>query len=50
MLAPGGLLALEIGYGQDSAVAGLLTDSGFEQIEFTADLQGIPRVVSAQNN
>jgi release factor glutamine methyltransferase len=50
VLAPGGLLALEIGYGQDSAVAGLLTDSGFEQIEFTADLQGIPRVVSARSN
>jgi release factor glutamine methyltransferase len=43
-LVPGGYLALEIGCGQDSAVAGLLADSGFEQVEFAADLQGIPRV------
>jgi len=47
---PGGFLALEIGYGQDSAVAGLLAASGFEQIEFTADLQGIPRVASARRS
>ena len=50
VIAPGGLLAVEIGYGQDSAVAALLADSGFEQIEFTADLRGIPRVVSARSN
>jgi release factor glutamine methyltransferase len=48
VLVPGGFLALEIGCGQDSAVAELLADSGFEQIEFTADLQGIPRVASAR--
>jgi release factor glutamine methyltransferase len=48
VLVPGGFLALEIGCGQDSAVAGLLAGSGFEQIEFTADLQGIPRVASAR--
>ncbi len=47
-LAAGGFLALEIGYGQDEAVAGLLAEAGFKQIEFTADLQGIPRVASAQ--
>lgn len=47
-LVDGGLLALEIGYGQDSAVAGLLVEAGFEQIEFTADLQGIRRVATAQ--
>ena len=48
VLVSGGYLALEIGYGQDSAIAGLLGDSTFEQIEFTADLQGIPRVVSGR--
>lgn len=47
-LIHGGFLALEIGYGQDSAIAGLLADSNFEQIEFTADLQGIPRVASGR--
>jgi release factor glutamine methyltransferase len=45
LLVPGGFLALEIGCGQDTAVRGLLADSSFERIEFTADLQGIPRVV-----
>ena len=44
VLVAGGFLALEIGCGQDTAVAGLLADSCFEEIEFTADLQGIPRV------
>ncbi len=50
MLVAGGFLALEIGYGQDAAVAGMLTDAGFGQIEFTADLQGIPRVATAQRS
>jgi release factor glutamine methyltransferase len=48
VLVPGGFLAMEIGCGQDSAVAALLANSNFEQIEFTADLQGIPRVASGQ--
>jgi release factor glutamine methyltransferase len=48
VLAPGGFVALEIGFGQSKDVAGLLADAGFEQIEFVADLQGIPRVVCAQ--
>lgn len=47
-LVPGGFLAIEIGFGQDSAVAGLMADAGLREIEFTADLQGIPRVVSAR--
>jgi release factor glutamine methyltransferase len=47
-LVAGGFLALEIGYGQDSAVSGLLADAAFEEIEFTADLRGIPRVASAR--
>ena len=48
VLISGGFLVLEIGYGQDTAIGGLLADSKFEQIEFTADLQGIPRVASAR--
>ncbi len=47
-LAPGGFLALEIGYGQQDAVRALLAGSGFAQIAFAADLQGIPRVASAR--
>jgi release factor glutamine methyltransferase len=47
-LAPGGFLILEIGCSQSPAIAGLLARSGFEQIEFIPDLQGIPRVACAQ--
>jgi release factor glutamine methyltransferase len=55
ILVAGGFLAMEIGYGQDTAIAGLLAESGlagsgFEQIELTPDLQGIPRVASARLN
>ena len=46
-LNPSGFAVLEIGYGQSSAIAELLARSGFEQIEFIPDLQGIPRVASA---
>jgi release factor glutamine methyltransferase len=48
MLVPGGYLALEIGCGQSPAITELLTTSGFVQIEFVPDLQGIPRVACAQ--
>lgn len=44
VLVPGGYVVLEIGYEQRDAIAGLLKDSGFNEIEFTADLQGIDRV------
>lgn len=47
VLIPGGFLALEIGYGQQPAIAGLFQAAGFEAIEFLPDLQGIPRVASA---
>jgi release factor glutamine methyltransferase len=47
-LSPGGFLVMEFGYGQWPAVSALLADSGFEQIEFVPDLQGIPRVACAQ--
>jgi release factor glutamine methyltransferase len=48
VLVPGGFLALEIGFGQSPAIADLLAASGFQQIEFVPDLQGIPRVACAQ--
>jgi len=47
-LAAGGILLLEIGYGQQNAVGALLESAGFGDIEFTADLQGIPRVVTGR--
>jgi release factor glutamine methyltransferase len=47
-LVSGGFIALEIGYGQSEAIAELLTAAGFRNIEFTPDLQGIPRVAAAQ--
>jgi release factor glutamine methyltransferase len=47
-LVSGGFVVLEIGYGQQLAIEKLLCDAGFENAEFTPDLQGIPRVVSAQ--
>jgi release factor glutamine methyltransferase len=48
VLIPGGFVVLEIGFGQSSAIIELLTASGFEQIEFVPDLQGIPRVACAR--
>jgi len=47
-LAHGGWIALEIGYGQADAVRDLLQTAQFDHIEFSADLQGIPRVATAQ--
>ena len=46
-LAPGGSLALEIGYGQADAVRALMQDTGFTSVEVVPDLQGIPRVAFA---
>lgn len=43
-LAPGGHVLFEIGYGQADGVRTLLAASGFEEIHFVSDLQGIPRV------
>ncbi len=45
-LGPGGLLAMEIGFGQRDAVAGLL--EGWSGVEFVQDLQEIARVVLAR--
>lgn len=47
-LVSGGYVALEIGFGQQAALEALLAEAGFHEIEFTADLQGIPRVASAR--
>ena len=44
-LRPGGLLAMEIGFGQREAVADLL--GGWREVSFVDDLQGIARVVVA---
>jgi release factor glutamine methyltransferase len=48
VLVAGGFVMLEMGLGQANAVGTLLENAGFSQIEFTADLQGILRVVSAR--
>ena len=45
VLRPGGLLALEIGFGQEAAVRGMLV--AWAGVEAIADLQGIARVVVA---
>lgn len=45
-LAEGGLLALEVGYGQAGQVAALLAARGFSGIELQRDLGGVERVVS----
>jgi release factor glutamine methyltransferase len=47
-LAPDGLLAMEIGYGQQAGLRGLLR--GWNGVEFRNDLQGIARVVLATRN
>jgi release factor glutamine methyltransferase len=45
LLAPGGLLAVEIGYGQSEVVRGILADAGLRDIEVVRDYSGIDRVV-----
>lgn len=47
-LVPGGFVALEIGFGQQAAIQSLFASAGFTGIEFTPDLQGIPRVATAR--
>ncbi len=48
VLTAGGILLLEIGYGQQQALHALLRKEGFIGIEFFADFQGIPRVAVAR--
>ena len=45
-LVSGGLLAAEVGQGQDEAVAQLWRDAGLAEVTITPDLAGIGRVVS----
>src|SRR5690606_8771808 len=47
-LAPGGLLAVELGLGQADAVAARIDEAGaFEATRIMPDLTGRPRIVSA---
>jgi release factor glutamine methyltransferase len=48
LLAPGGLLAVEIGIGQADAVTRLWRAAGLEEVTVTADLAGVPRVVAGR--
>jgi release factor glutamine methyltransferase len=47
-LEPGGLLMLEVGAGQDSAVVEILTKAGMHPSAVINDLDGIARVVTAR--
>jgi release factor glutamine methyltransferase len=47
LLAPGGLVAVELGAGQETAVRRLFTDAGLTARESRPDLAGISRAVSA---
>lgn len=47
VLRPGGALALEIGFSQEAAVREVLRE--WENVRTVPDLQGIPRVVIAEN-
>jgi len=44
VLVAEGRVMLEIGFGQAAAVRQLLEETGFKQVDFISDLQGIPRV------
>ena len=46
LLAPGGLLAVEVGQGQAEAVAELWRAAGMTHVSVTRDYAGIPRVVT----
>ncbi len=48
-LAPGGLLACEIGTGQGPVLAGLLEQEGWNRVEVIKDYAGRERVVTAVN-
>jgi release factor glutamine methyltransferase len=47
-VVPGGYVLFEIGHGQATAIAELFSAAGFCDIQFTKDLQGIERVISAR--
>jgi len=45
-LCPGGWLVMELGFGCEAGVRALL--GGWQEVEVTPDLAGIPRVIAAQ--
>lgn len=47
-LAPEGLLAFEVGFGQADAVLRLMADAGFRALRLARDLGGIDRVVAGR--
>ena len=49
-LVPGGLLALEIGFGQSSSIHELLPESSWHNIRILDDYAAIPRIVLAERN
>jgi release factor glutamine methyltransferase len=48
MLSPGGSLMVEVGQGQDKAVAGMFCDAGLTDVCIIKDLGGIGRVVTGR--
>ena len=49
LLGPGGVLVVELGYGQADRVAALITErSGWTHVKIANDLAGIPRVLAAE--
>jgi release factor glutamine methyltransferase len=48
VLASGGFIVLEMGCGQADTIRSLLGSAGLQNVEFTPDLQKIPRVASAR--
>ena len=50
LLKPGGVAAVEIGNGQENAVADLLKTAGVSQITFSQDITGAIRVVAGNKN
>lgn len=49
ILAPGGLVAFEVGFTQADSVAELLLNQGFSEVWTRSDLGGVVRCVMAQN-
>ena len=49
-LLTGGLLALEIGFGQSESIRALLSETPWQKIRILDDYAGIPRVVLAERN
>ena len=49
-LAPGGVLLIEMGFGQSERVLEMAIGNGWESAEVVPDLQGIPRVLVAKSS